>query len=84
MTKEREIEILMMDGCTRYDAERHMKDGVCIMSDFEEGFEDYMKEWDADEELIADYRKMIETKKPIEGWGIVEDNGETYYIIYTL
>lgn len=37
-----------------------------------------------EEEDIEEYRKMITDKIPARDWGIVEDNGETYYIMYVL
>lgn len=82
MTKERQIEILMMDRCTSSEAERHLKRGATIFTDFEEYFEEYMKEWGMDEEQIEEYREMVEKKSPVEDWGVVEDNGKTYYIQY--
>lgn len=82
MTKERQIEILMMDRCTNSEAERHLKRGATIFTDFEEYFEEYMKEWGMDEEQIEEYREMVEKKSPVEDWGVVEDNGKTYYIQY--
>lgn len=47
MTKEREIEILMLDRCTKSDAEKHLKNGSTVFEgdDFEKFFDDYMKEW---------------------------------------
>ena len=84
MTKEREIEILMIDGCTKAEAERHLKNGSVVFTDFEEHFDDYMKEWDIEEEEIPMYRKMIEKKIPAMDWGIVEEDGEIYYIMYVL
>lgn len=46
MTKEREIEILMLDRCTKSDAEKHLKNGSTVFEgdDFEKFFDDYMKE----------------------------------------
>ena len=84
MTREREIEILMEDRCTRAEAEKHLKDGTIIFEDFEEGLEYYLNEWDMDEEFNEEMRKMVETKKPVRGWGIVEQDGKTYYIDYAL
>lgn len=86
MTKEREIEILMLDRCTKSDAEKHLKNGSTVFEgdDFEKFFDDYMKEWNIEEEDIEEYRKMITDKIPVRDWGIVEDNGETYYIMYVL
>lgn len=84
MTREREIEILMQDGCTRAEAEKHLKNGTIIFEDFEQHFESHLKEWDFDEDLESDIRKMVETKKPDPDWGVVEQDGKTYYIMYAL
>ena len=54
------------------------------LKSFEKFFDDYMKEWNIEEEDIEEYRKMITDKIPVRDWGIVEDNGETYYIMYVL
>lgn len=84
MTRERELEILMKDGCTKHDAEKHLKNGCIIFDDFEENFEKYMEEWDVDEDDIPMYRKMIDKKIPVPDWGVVEENENTYYIMYVL
>lgn len=86
MTKEREIEILMLDKCTKSEAEKHLKDGSIVYEgkDFEKHFNEYMKEWNIEEEDIKEYRKMITEKIPVLDWGIVEDNGKVYYIEYCL
>ena len=84
MTREREIEILVMDGCTKQSAEKHLKNETAIFEDFEERFDDYMEEWEISEEEVPEYRKMIEEKTPVADWGIVEDGGKTYYIMYVL
>ena len=54
----------MQDGCTRAEAEKHLKNGTIIFEDFEQHFESYLKEWDFDEDLESDIRKMLETKQP--------------------
>lgn len=82
--KTREIEILMQDGCTRAEAEKHLKNGTTIFEDFEENFNKYIEEWSFDEEEKAEYRKMVAEKKPLTDWGIVEDGERTYYIQYCL
>lgn len=82
MTDERKIEIFMKDGLTKSDAKKYLKNDSIIFEDFEENFNLYMKEWDVEEEDILLYRKMIEEKVPYPGWGIVEDDGQTYYISY--
>lgn len=84
MTREKEIEILLMDGCTKSEAEKHLNKGCTVFDDFEEHFDDYMKEWGIEEEEISTYRKMIDEKIPVQDWGIIEDNEKTYYIMYVL
>lgn len=84
MTREKEIEILKKDGCTKAEAERHLKRGSIVYSDFEEHFDYYMQEGFYEEEEILKYRRMIDEKIPATDWGIVEDEGKTYYIMYVL
>lgn len=84
MTRERQMEILMKDGCTEQDAEKHLKNGCTIFTDFEENFNQYMKDWDIDEDDLPVYKNMLKHKIPASDWGIVEDNGKTYYIMYVL
>ena len=36
MTREKQIEILMEDRCTKSEAEKHLKNGTTIFEDFEE------------------------------------------------
>lgn len=84
MTKEKEIAILMEDHCTKAEAEKHLKNGTVVYPDFEENFDLYMNEWDADEEDIEMYRKMIENGKAAPDWGVVKYEQKTYYIQYVL
>ena len=42
MSREKEIELLMKDGCTKAEAERHLASGSAVIEDFEEHFNDYM------------------------------------------
>lgn len=84
MTRERAIEILMMDRCTKAEAEKHLEKGTTIFEDLEQNFDNYMKEWDIDEDEIAEYKKMINEKIPALDWGVVEFEGNTYYIMYSL
>lgn len=84
MTKERKIEILRMDGCTRSEAEKFLKYGTAIYDNFEEEFDFHMESWGCDEEEIKAYRSMIDEKTPVRDWSIVEHNGKTYYIAYAL
>lgn len=71
MTREKEVELLM-------------KDGAMIIEDLAENLESYLDEWDIEEEDREAYRNMIENKIPVADWGIVEDGGKTFYIMYVL
>lgn len=84
MTRERKIELLMLDRCTKSEAEKHLKNGSTIFEDFEKNIESYLDEWNIEEEDKDEYRKMVTDKIPARDWGIVEDNGKTYYIMYVL
>ena len=84
MTREKEIGLLMLDGCTEREAKRHLERGTAIIEDFEENFSQYMKEWDVDEEDQEPYRWMIKTGMPVADFGVVEYKGKNYYIMYVL
>ena len=84
MTREKEIEILMKDGCTKSDAERHLKNGAIIFDDFEENLETYLNEWDIEDEDRDEFRKMVSDNIPVGYWGIVKEDRKTYYIMYSL
>ena len=84
MTREKEIEILIKDGCTKKNAERHLKNGTIIFDDFEENLETYLNEWDIEEEDRDEFRKMVFDKIPVGYWGIVNEDEKTYYIMYSL
>ena len=79
-----DIEVLMLDGCTKKEAEAHLLRGSSVIKGFEEFFDDYMQQWGIDEEEVPVYKKMIEDKTPAPDWGVVEKDGETYYIMYCL
>lgn len=85
MTKEREIELLMMDNCTKFDAEKHLKKWGYNIWRF---WRKYRKiSWRVEcwwERKRRISKKMVTDKIPVEDWGIVEDNGNTYYIMYVL
>ena len=80
--KMTDIEVLMKNGYSKRKAEEELKRGTVVFEgeDFERHFDDYMEEWGVDEEEQEKYRKMLEEKIAIPDWGIVEDNGNTYYI----
>lgn len=81
-----DLEIMMMDGCTKAEAEKHLNNGSIVFEgeDFESHFDSYMDEWDIDEEDRVEYKSMIDEKKPVSDWGIVEHEGKTWYIMYVL
>lgn len=80
----KDIEVLMMDGCTKPEAEKHLQKGASVFDDFEENFDSYMNEWGIEDDEKEIYEKMISEKTPIEDWGIVEDGDKTYYIMYCM
>lgn len=86
MNKEKQIQILKCDGCTKYEAVKAIEAGVIIYDgeDFEENLERYFKEWELEESSMAEFREMLKTGSPIEGWGVVEDGKKKYYIEYVL
>ena len=79
-----EIKILMMDGCTESEAKKHLKDGTVIFEDFDKNLEEYLDELDIEEEDRNEYRKMVTDKIPVADWGVVDQDGKTYYIMYSL
>ena len=79
-----DVDILMLDRCTKAEAEKHLKNGTIIFEDFEKNCEFYLDEWGIDEEDRDAYRKMVTDKIPAADWGIVEQDGKTYYIMYAL
>lgn len=85
MTRERQVEILMKDGCSKLEAEKYLnRNGVAIFAadDFEENFEQYMEDWGVEEDDLLAYRDMIDKKIPVTDWSVVSDNDSTYYIMY--
>ena len=82
----KEIEILVNDGCTRKEAERHLASGTVVFEekDFRTHFSGYMDEWGIEDEDRQPYKEMLEKKKPMTDWGAVEYDGEWYFIAYVL
>lgn len=78
------LDILMMDGCTKSEAEKHLKKGTVVFQDFEKHFDSYMDELDIDDNERAEFEAMVSKKKPVADWGIVEDGDKAYYIMYAL
>lgn len=80
----KDIEILMMDGCTKSEALKHLEHGTIVFEDFEEHFSDYMSEWCVSDDELESFEKMINEKIPALDWSIVDFEGKTYYIQYSL
>lgn len=81
---EKEIEILMLDRCTRTEAQKHLEKGAIIFEgeDLEQNLEEYLDEWNIEER--EPFREMIRTGVPALDWGVVKKDGKTYYIQYCL
>lgn len=82
----KDIELLMLDGCTRSEAERHLQRGTAVFEadDLKAHFADYMQEWGVDEEEQEAYKEMLDSKKPLTDWSVVEQDGKAYFIQYVL
>lgn len=85
---EKNVEILMEDGCTRKEAEKHLNNGTVVytLEDFTENFE-FMKNFHEDaDEIKADkkIKKMLETKIPMDGYSFVKYDGKEWLISYCL
>lgn len=95
MYAERDIAILMEDGCTKEEAANHLRNGTIIYDaeEYAEHFDLYMKDLEAallDEEelekLVSKFKNMVETGKAPIGldWGDVIYDGKKYFIQYVL
>lgn len=80
-----DVEVLMMDGCTESEAKKHLERGTTVFTDFVQNFDEYMNEWNVEEDEKEMYKEMILTKKACPDWSIVEDfENNLYYIQYCL
>lgn len=90
MTMQEQIEILMEDGCTKSEAEKHLKNGSTVYYDLEENLDKYLADWAYLDDDLGDVKytdsvkKMVQTGEPLADWGIVKKNGKNYYIEYVL
>lgn len=78
-------EIMVIAGCSKYEAHRHFLNGSCVyeMDDYIEHFDEYTCGiYDEDESvaIIEDLKNGI----PQEDHDIVTNEGKTYYIEYVL
>ena len=73
---------MMCDRCTKAEAEKFLKSGSVVFEDLEKNFDFYMKDWNFDREEIEAYKNMVDTKKPLPGWGVVTVDNVTYFIMY--
>ena len=81
MTTEDKINIIMKDGCTRNEAEKHLANYAIVFeaSDMPEFIHDF-----EDADYIDEISEMYRTGKPAPDWGVVNTDGKTYYIMYVL
>ena len=82
----KEIEILVKDGCTRKEAEKHLSLGSVEFDeeDLRDNFSNYMEEWGIEDDAQQPYREMLKEKRPLPDWGVVEYGGMWYFIEYVL
>lgn len=81
---EKKLEIIMEDNHTKKEAVDYLCNGSVVYEkeEFVKFFDQYMDEWDVEEEDQEEYKKMIESNKPAFDWGVVEYEGITYFIDY--
>ena len=84
MIQTEQINVLMSDGCTFEEAADYIEAGAVVFLgvDFENHLENYMAEWELEEDHRAELREMVRTGKAAKGWGVVNEDGEKYYIMY--
>lgn len=85
--------ILRTDNKVPSEVEKYLrKNNVVIFegNDYEYNFDHYMTmlygdlEEDDFNKSVAEARHMIETGEPITDWGVVQYNGERFYIMYII
>jgi hypothetical protein len=83
---EKKLMVVMEDNHTKKEAVDYLCNGsaVYVKEEFVKFFDQYMNEWDVEEEDQEEYKKMIETNKPVFDWGVVEYEGTVYFIDYVL
>ena len=82
---EVDVEILILDGCTRDEAKKYLKRGTFIFDgeDSKDNFDRYMSDWGFCEDMRQKLKQMIKTKKFCPcGWSAVEFKHRIYYIMY--
>lgn len=81
-----DLEVLIMDRCTKSEAIKLLNKGTIVFDgdEFEQNFDLYMDEWGASEEERSEYKAMIERKDPVTDWSVVQHEGKTWYIMYVL
>lgn len=81
---EKKLMVVMEDNHTKKEAVDYLCNGSAVYEkeEFVKFFEQYMNEWDVEEEDQEEYKKMIDTNKPVFDWGVVEYEGVTYFIDY--
>lgn len=84
MTKEFAIKILMLDHCTKSEAEEHLIKGSVVFDDLAERLDEYSLQWGLDTDEVDILKRMIKTNIPPADWGVVEFEDKTYYIQYVL
>ena len=78
------VDIIEKDSHTWNEAWRLYDDGdteVYSKDDLTQNFNYYVKEFGYDE---AQFKEMLETEKPLDGWGVVAFRGCVYFIRYNV
>lgn len=73
----KEIEILKVDGYTKYEAEKALKDGTMVIDS--EDINDFLQEWNVNEEEPITLEAV--RKGSVTDFEIVKYNNEEYLIV---
>lgn len=83
LTDEQKIAILMEDHCTSAEAKKFVTTNNATIYTADELINE-MQYWGLEDNEKLDYLQMINAKKALPDWGIVDYEGKTYYIGYIL
>ena len=92
LTRARDIEVLILDNCTRKEAIAHLNNGTIVFEadDFENNLEDYLDSWgynddpDGAEDKKLYYDMIKNGYTSMDGWSVVTHKGKRYYVEYCL
>lgn len=82
-----DLDILIKAGWSKKQSEQHLKRGTTVFEeiDLREHFSSYLEEMGfVSEDEKTNFRQMLDSKKPMVDWGVVEFDGKYYFVEYVL